>query len=379
MIPQLTETWGASYFQVLVVLLIFALGLPALLFQISVPEEVKYTLYRWKKSHVVALIIYVTVVLICALCFIWFLHPCSNDQDSVNKNFISAMILSLVLFMTLIYWVLYIIKGVKKLTIKILITGLKKGYNKNGILSEDQIDLLVILGEKSESGFDKQIILASIYNLINHLLQTKLYKGSNFEILLLEIDKICTCSEKRGNETNYFQLIIIIELILDYFNKNDLLLTSDSDLAYEALSKLGISALVNNYDSVVFKILDISYSNSEILLRIGLSAIYNWKYVIAVKALNKLEALNTKTNKIKPTEDSANLFGLLSYFWKDDTSKRIRAMKFFESDIEFEPSLERCLDYAFDYHFAMANYDTADMIKAMHEDLKKNYKKIYKR
>jgi hypothetical protein len=61
----MTEAWGSAYLHVLTVLLVFALGLPEVLYQLSIPEDVRRIAQRHLRMPVSL------VVALCVVCVVW--------------------------------------------------------------------------------------------------------------------------------------------------------------------------------------------------------------------------------------------------------------------------------------------------------------------
>ena len=79
-----SATWGAAYLQSAVMLLVFGLGLPALLVQLSIPEELRRVYLRSRTS----LIVYCTGVLLFLLTIssIWLWHTCAGDAGNAERG-----------------------------------------------------------------------------------------------------------------------------------------------------------------------------------------------------------------------------------------------------------------------------------------------------
>jgi hypothetical protein len=73
MLPSLSEAWATAYVQILITLVVFALGIPALAVQLVVQDDVRDVFHRrmkvtaWKTS--------VAILLMAFMSFVWFLHP----------------------------------------------------------------------------------------------------------------------------------------------------------------------------------------------------------------------------------------------------------------------------------------------------------------
>src|SRR5215213_3258132 len=75
----LSETWASAYVQILITLIIFALGIPALAIQLVVQDDIRTVFQRrWKWTMWIILVIGIFGAFIS---FIWILHPPFNKAD----------------------------------------------------------------------------------------------------------------------------------------------------------------------------------------------------------------------------------------------------------------------------------------------------------
>lgn len=81
--PQLTEGWATVYLEILIGLLVFAVGIPSLAFQLIVQEDVRQVTQRHMKVkwlHVLG-----TTILFTSILFVWIIHPSDNLTLSQDK------------------------------------------------------------------------------------------------------------------------------------------------------------------------------------------------------------------------------------------------------------------------------------------------------
>lgn len=71
--PQLSEAWATAYIQILTMLCIFALGIPALMFQLVVQDDIRHVFHR--HMRVTGWVTSVAIILLTFIMFVWFLHP----------------------------------------------------------------------------------------------------------------------------------------------------------------------------------------------------------------------------------------------------------------------------------------------------------------
>ena len=71
--PQLSEAWATAYVQILITLVVFALGVPALAIQLVVQDDIREVFHR--RMRITGWVISLAVILIAFIAFVWILHP----------------------------------------------------------------------------------------------------------------------------------------------------------------------------------------------------------------------------------------------------------------------------------------------------------------
>src|SRR3954471_9865598 len=83
--PPLSEAWATAYVQVLTMLVIFALGIPALAIQFVVQDDIRTVFQRRWKSTI--WFMSVASIVVTFIAFIWILHfPFKNIKSSQAKT-----------------------------------------------------------------------------------------------------------------------------------------------------------------------------------------------------------------------------------------------------------------------------------------------------
>lgn len=374
--PQLTDTWGAAYIQILIVLIVFAFGIPELIIQMITPEEIRSTISR----HIKKCWWYLLLGLIClvSILFFWVLHPCSNYTTNW-KSYAAGILMTVILVSTMIVWFIQIKKSPRDSVINKLRKKISKGFVKRGVIKENELIDLIYLGTQGKQGDEKKVVLDSLSKIITNIKNSDNYKGGELNEILKGIGDILTIREKTGSEDNFLQA----RSILNSFIQEVQYTAIDREYAIKILGDLGISASDLNFECATLSILQSVASNSGQLFRIGLNAFCTNRFDIATAALNKLEALVERNDNITFNESAAYLLGLLAHFWtfNDFTNKRAKSF-FARMENQFSPSLEYCIKAAIDYHYDIQNYSTASNLARMKQDTREGFfrslKKIFK-
>ncbi|MCK4765379.1 MAG: hypothetical protein KAW12_24470 [Candidatus Aminicenantes bacterium] len=375
--PQLTEAWSIAYLQILIVLLIFAFGIPSIIFQVTLPEEMQHIVNRYMKKYFLFPFITVVVILFFSLSFIWCLHPC--DIDSACKDWTSAVIVSLSLIFLIVFWWIYLKNLSKKNIVNYLGKKIYKRFKKGGSILTDEMENLITLGERSEAGHEKYLVLDALSRLIKNIQTSERYSGGDLEDILRSFEKIVTSKNKPGNEANFLLSIRILEDIVEIISFKKLANSSDERAVCETIKEIGKSSVKLKLSKhVILKAIEIASPNSGALFEIGLSAFKSddYDYFEAQAALNKLESLALAGAEVEPNTIN-DLFGLLAHFWAGNQSSRRCAQESLNFYGDSFLPLDTYLNQAIEDHYSVSRFDTADRLMKMRDDLKQLEEEAY--
>ncbi|MDX6269233.1 MAG: hypothetical protein QOD28_456 [Acidobacteriota bacterium] len=83
-LPYLSEQWATTYLQILFGLMVFALGIPTLAFELVVQEDVRHVVQqRWHLKMWLALVF---ILFISSIAFVWLLHPLQKEAKVSTAN-----------------------------------------------------------------------------------------------------------------------------------------------------------------------------------------------------------------------------------------------------------------------------------------------------
>jgi len=376
-LPQLTEAWSIAYLQILITLIIFALGIPVFVYQVMAPENIRQIIAKYLKVKLFIINVIVFLIAIFALCFVWYLHPCSASLEPL-KELAGTFIITTALIITLIIWWRFSGKFLRQSVVNSIEKKLKKKIIEDGSILIDEMKDLIILGERSEAGYEKEIVLKAIFNLIKEIQKPLSYSGSNLEYILRDLKKIVGSKDKPGNESDFQLSVDILAAILQRLSIKKPLRQGDEILTYQILKEIGKKSVELKFSKVLLKIVNIVPTNSGTLFEIGKTAFKARDYSEALKALSKLESLALESTPIEP-QAADDLLGLLAYFWKASGSSKRCAKTFFDMYGDQFSSLEQCLGQAVESHYMAAGYETADKLIIMKNELLEEQGKKSKR
>jgi hypothetical protein len=365
MIPQLTETWGAAYLQVLIALLVFTLGIPALIYQLAVPDEIRRILHRRHESGAMWHFTIVATVFV-SLIFVWFLHPYLDSVSPRILDYAAVIYMTIILILILVYWRVKLSGHTRETLIHSLSRQFLRDFDDTGNLNESIISDLSYLGEHGKPGDEKQIVIDALADLAVTIHTSQAYKGNKLEPIINSMRDICGNIDNLGSERNFLSVCEILEKILDNLRINNLSTSLDAFTAISILRDLGIISTENKSESVALAFLESNKSESMTIFNMALIGLRKKKYSLALASHNKLETLVEQSEELIINQDLYNLLGLIAEFNYEGVSTQRRALLFL-SRIKnaFKPSFVFCLNSAYEHHYNIANYETADKLHKM--------------
>lgn len=369
--PELTEVWATAYLQVLIIIFVFALGIPSLVFQLIVPEDVRHVIHhRWRINAW-----YVSTVLLAlaAIAFIWMIHPHPGaaPMPAWKLYVASGAVTAIPLFATISGAVVFLSYRRHRVVSKLerdLLSSLHPGFwsnwpvfrrfRKPAAWDEESLDDLIYLGANGKSGREKAIVIRALGRLAAEAQVRTDYNGYELEQIIKGLQVVLLNEELYGSDDNFILAAHILQNLRSRMDRNCL----DFAATKVTLTNLANAAVLRLSEPTALVYLeDAAAVDSEILLLMGAAALSTGRFFIATAALNKLEAIAEKTDEIVFNDATANLVGLVGCFYVAGDSTRRRAQEFLLRCKErFRPDLPAVLRRSAEYHYAIGNYRIAD-------------------
>jgi hypothetical protein len=371
--PQITETWGSAYIQILIVLLVFVIGIPAALYS-QQPEPIRTIIV--KRNYLKSLIWGpgVTIGFILFLLssgYLWYFHPCSGTILSFSKAFFASISLNIVLLLSIIVWYLSFYYSWKDKLINIIKENyIKKYKNKQIIGLDDEIRDLINLCEYFEAVHEKNLVIDALSGIISHIVMEVTdgkytYKGYELTFILRQLNRIVKLEIKPCSENNLLKIMKIYEIIITTNHKRKMQEYSDYDTAIENIKDLSIIAIYKRFDALISEgIRKVRISNKH-LLEIGIEAFKVGKVSISCDALTRLKKLYISDNSYK--QHYFHYIALISYFWVFNEISRDIAKEFISPQRRFErPRSEDLIEAEIQFRDQI---ETAQNIRTMRNSL----------
>lgn len=374
MLPILTEGWAVAYFQILVTLLLFAFGIPALLFQIILPENTRGFVHKYLIRISVPIFLFAILITVSLVVLIWIIHPANSPNSSATsvspfKHWFVAITVTIILSVTIFIWWRILSKMLKERLLLYLEKKAEKVFKKTKVLPEILLNDLGVLGQRSEAGLGKELVLISIQKLAKKVQSSDSYTGCELETLLREISQIIVNKEKPGDENNSRLALTILIEIKKSINKKEKEFCQDDLLVHDAMKKVALKAL--DFDDLfLFQLIAEAFEeSSDLLFEIGAASLAVSRYQESVATLSKLESACFKQIGSNSGKTISYFVGLAAHFWENNTNSRRRARSFLsENKLLFQPSLNRQVDDAIEFFYRNLDYDTGEKLIRMRQD-----------
>ncbi|MCX6579732.1 MAG: hypothetical protein NT166_06055 [Candidatus Aminicenantes bacterium] len=366
--PTLTEAWSIGYIQALITLLIFVFGLPIFVLQ-NTSENIRYIINKYMKKVIWAFLGTVILIVLFVLCFVWFLHPCSSPFFPY-KDIGASFLVTIALMSAPLIWMGIQMRTLREKVATFLGKKIQKQFEKDGSLLVDETIDMITMGERSEAGYEKEVVLDALDSLVGKIQKSDKYSCANLDQILKHFNKIVTGKDKPGNERDFNLAVDILEKIIRELHAVNFSIYGDEILVYQSLTEIGKKAAELRFSKVTLRIVQIFSSNPRALFEIGLSAFKVGDYFAATTALNTLKTLALET----PSDEGhcANYFlGLLAHFWRENRGSKRKAETFLEDIKDKFSPLTKYLDNAIKSHYASIHYDTADKLMEMRDEIMK--------
>jgi hypothetical protein len=382
---QLTESWAGVYLQVAATILVFALGFPLIVEQISISEDLRRIVHRHNRMAEWLLPLLFALATLITLCFVWFLHPVAidfakqdqavlNNASNPNNNLIAS------LFITLIVLTPAIILRVFQVSYRRneILSSLKQKCDRHieeGFLDHLALEDIQYLGELGKTRGEKIQVLEILEQLAYKMQTCAYYQGRGLENIIKAIEFTL---QKDTDSDSFARGVLILQHIIENISKSKFDSSYDVGLVLKTLGRLGVIAFTIDSERSARKIVETIQFISRTpdggfleaalaLFELGVTALEHGQFLVAVEALNKLEAMTCQKEPVNVVNSSTYL-GLVAHFWARGDSARQRALSGLKG-IKFSPSRSKCLKSAQQSFFGTARFTTADLLSKMIAEL----------
>lgn len=327
-------------FDGILTLLIFLVGIPALVLQLISAAERRAAMKRNGLDVQLFLRQAIVIIGIGLVLQFSFGHWLAGKPDirEGDKKLIEQF-LWLLIFVPLFYLAIQVSQRipeqygrreriVEKLTLDVL-----QETQKSGRVGGSAFADLADLGKQCDPGQERQMVVNALMQIVKTVLVSPFYKGDSFETLIDELVHMLASDPEPRDLNNYDLAIKILSAILSAHPQAE----SDYDRqrAVHAVSKLGQSLIVHfksvERDNIMLDYIDtlelallkreMLTEISQALFEIGVCAAREEHDFVFIAALDKMTTLAGNYSDL-PGEFVTDLLGLLSHYWTETGSRK---------------------------------------------------------
>jgi hypothetical protein len=386
--PTLDETWATAYFSAAVAVLVFGVGLPVLILQMVVPEDLRRIVHR-RDGWMVELWVLVGFSIAMALLFVWLLHPSPGplqrlfpwlgpDFDGVIAAVaVTAALLGVALVLR------FFRKHQRNRVLISLQETCLESVTSTGITDEGALADVRYLGEHSATRAERLDVLRSLEDLAKAIENHAEYDGSRLEATVRAIE--CCLLADTDHEV-LDDGIAALERIASHRRpdegdqETDTPPSPDKGTILRTFQRIMPAALmtencrpaeriVKALDSVGRGSAGLHLEAERALLELGASALEQQRFNVAVAALSALEAEVVLKEPIE-AHGGRHYLGLVAHFWDRGGAARQIALESLRRVGLTDPHA-RALGEARTLHYRAARFGTADALDRMIEGLKR--------
>jgi hypothetical protein len=364
-------------FDATITLLIFLVGIPALVLQFMAPDVRRVTMEKIRFPREVMRRLVGAVIIVFASLFLAWVFPCIQD-------FVFAVML-IILFVVVAMTTVQVQYryGWRETIIADLKNRVLSSLKINGRLDHEALKQLIEIGKLSEAGPDREVVLEALNEIVTATRVHGSYDGDALELPVDGLVKMLVSQPTPEDIPNYQLAVSILISVLSAPNVKTLI---DQQHAVRALSALGQTLLTEIVVTVGTDHIMMDYEEAlglavarhptmltdvtQSLLEVGSVALEHKHYLFAVAALERL--LTIVEENTPSGEALADLLGLLAHFWTDGESSR----EFAESRLD---RVKQCVDQIglpsavyqqAKLHSQMTmRFDTADRLSQLVKDI----------
>jgi hypothetical protein len=385
-------------FDGILTLLIFLVGIPALVLQLISAAERRAAMKSNGldvQSFLRQAIAIIIIGFVLQFAFGYWLTGKPDIRDGDKK--LIEQFLWLLIFIPLFYLAIQVSQRipeqygrreriVEKLTQDVLQEAQKKGRIGGGAFAD-----LADLGKQCDPGQERQMVVNALMMIVKAMIASPFYRGDSFETLIDELVHMLASDPEPKDLNNYDLAIKILSAILSTHPQAE----SDYDRqrAVHAVSKLGQSLIVHfksvERDNIMLDYIDslelallrreMLTEISQALFEIGVCAVREKQDFVFIAVLDKMTTLAGNYPEL-PGEFITDLLGLLSHYWTEVGSRRQFAQDRFNGVRGFlKKPITAALERSRNHLISSMYFDEADKLGQMAEDIRRDDEERKKR
>lgn len=304
-----------GFAQILLGLLLFTLGIPALIIEFTVEESLRQVLHKRIRPGSMLVLMILTLAVVIAMIFLAGRDSIRIEIETLAKSLTAAMVMGFALVWIFIY---------RNVRISLVVDRIRHNMNRSlqadGTFSEDDLDDLLTLGENLRGG-EKNAVIRAIGELCGDVQLRPGYRGMELEDLIRGLQRVVEANGSDEHHRTALRIITDRWRELDQRYRHD----RDSTVLIDAACTLGERAVGERSESVALRWLSAIPGVVNVPYRVGTAAVQRKRYSIAIDALSRLASVADRQSRL-PRE----LIALVAYFFDVGPSAARAARDFIE-------------------------------------------------
>ncbi len=366
---------SAIPFDALTTLLVFMVGVPAVVLQTLPPEVRRVVTKRWSQLLANAGIPVLAALLGIAAALVL------EARSDLPARWIWSTLLA-ALFGLVVVTAFHIPRryGRRDVVVQRLEQEVGREVTATGRLVDESLYDLVELGKLSEAGREKQLVLEALLNLTDRVCTHPAYTGDRLEELVIGVVDILPPTTRRGSITNFNTASAILRRIVTRSQPAGRPAFKQVDLirAIRALSTLGRAALDLGNDSIPLAFVQTLGATraeraetfvSQALFEVGVAAVRRGSILVAMGCQADLQGL-VEGRSPASGELVADTLGLLAHFWcSGETGHEYARVRLERMVPDLQQDLDEALGAAVEHCARTTQFQTADLLRTVRRDL----------
>jgi hypothetical protein len=314
------------YIQILLAVLLFALGIPALIVEAAVEDRIRHILHKRRPYRVVTGLLIATVIVVMSL--LWLARveqvierrapknaevPATSvpSQDNEAKMLRAPIAVAGVridtatkvatgLLIVAFAWTWWMMMrhDVETELVRRIKRRIAWRFRWHGHYADDDLRDLLSIGGHGAAGHEKRVVIQTLGNIAAKIQNAKNYGGSELSGVIRGFLDIVAAAESRGDEGNLIECLEELQLIRSRLLIERLANESDAIVTIHVASRLGEIAVAIKSDAAAFQALSVAEDVPQLAFRIGREAVKAERFRVAVTCLTRLDAIRERTRSV---------------------------------------------------------------------------------
>lgn len=369
MITELTEAWGAAYIESVVTLFVFALGLPALVYQIGIPPDLVTIIARNRWVRRTWLLVMAMPYVCIGAVLIWWFHPVNETPVSSNDATTVAFLMSFILVWSICPWIYVGRVATRTRVTKKLLRQIEIGLFFQRKFDEPSLVDLGHVAGWAEPGREKEQPIDALIQVSRSFYRDTpegSVEGDELKSVLLQLERAVLSGAKLGNDENFLKVGDHIEWLIRTLRKLNPRSESDLSISAMIIERLGCHVVNNMAKPTALMFLQNLKLMPESLLQYALHALAKGDYALAIAAFRTLECMAEPSHCEHRTGWAAYL--ALSARFLDDSEPRISdlAVASFQHKLDQDHrGTHHQIELASTYFIATGRFDLARLLRSL--------------